>query len=98
MDKLEKAIADLHEIKDKIIPALSRMYGSGFSSVFACEKVEEKIDNAVELLKQQNGLMLALKQSNASNEYLNNSVSELGETINILKDEIKRLKAEQGQK
>ena len=53
MDKLEKAIKDLNEIKSKIIPVLSRMYGSGFSSVFACEKVEEKIDNALELLKEK---------------------------------------------
>lgn len=53
--------------------------------------------DALELLKQQNGLMLALEQSNASNEYLNNSVSELGETINILKDEIKRLEEQQAE-
>lgn len=53
MDKLEKAIKDLNEIKSKIIPVLSRMYGSGFSSVFACEKVEEKIGNAIDLLKEK---------------------------------------------
>ena len=53
MDKLEKAIKDLNEIKSKIIPVLSRMYGSGFSSVFACEKVEEKLNNALELLKEK---------------------------------------------
>lgn len=52
MDKLEKTIADLNEIKEKIIPAIARMYGSGFSSVFACEKVGEKFDNAIELLKE----------------------------------------------
>lgn len=57
MDKLEKAIKDLNEIKSKIIPVLSRMYGSGFSSVFACEKVEEKLDNALELLKEQKNLI-----------------------------------------
>lgn len=53
MANIEKAINDLEEIKSKLIPAISRMYGSGFSSVFACEKVEEKIDNAVELLKEK---------------------------------------------
>lgn len=50
--------------------------------------------DAIELLKEQNGLMLALEQSNASNESLNNSLSALEEIINILKDEIKRLKEE----
>ena len=53
MGKLEKAIADLNEIKGKLIPAIARMYGSGISSVFACEKTEEKLDNAIELLKEQ---------------------------------------------
>ena len=59
---------------------------------------EQAIVEIGELLKGQKGLMLALEQSNASNECLNNSVSELGEIINILKDEIKRLKAEQPKK
>lgn len=62
------------------------------------EPTVEALEDALELLKQQHGLMLALEQSNASNEYLNNSVSELGETINILKDEIKRLKEQQPKK
>lgn len=53
MADIEKAINDLEEIKGKLIPAIARMYGSGFSSVFACENMEEKINNAVELLKKK---------------------------------------------
>lgn len=56
MADIEKAAADLQEIKDKIIPAIARMYGSGFSSVFACEKVEEKLNNAIKLLKEQHSI------------------------------------------
>lgn len=56
------------------------------------------MDMAIKALENEYGLTLALEQSNASNEYLNNSVSELGETINILKDEIKRLKEQQPKK
>ena len=57
MADIETAIKDLEEIKDKLIPTISRMYGSGFSSVFACEKAEEKINNAIELLKEQKNLV-----------------------------------------
>lgn len=62
MADIEKAINDLEEIKGKLIPAIARMYGSGFSSVFACEKVEEKIDNALELLKEQQPRVLEYEE------------------------------------
>ena len=52
-------------------------------------------DAVKELLQEQKNLVLALEQSNASNKNLNYNVSELGETINILKDRIKQLQTKQ---
>ena len=39
MTDVKTVIEGLEEIRDNLIPALAKMYGSGFSSVFACEKV-----------------------------------------------------------
>jgi len=41
------------------------------------EDIAEWSADALELLKEQNGLMLALEQSNAANEYLNAEVERL---------------------
>lgn len=61
MTDIEKAIKDLEEIKSKLIPTIARMFGSGLSSIFACEQTEEKINNAIELLKSQQAKISFLK-------------------------------------
>lgn len=76
----KEAIKHLEEIKDKLIPTISRMYGSGFSSVFACEKVEEKINNVIELLKEQQAEINFLKTMQLKTVH-NMSEQELGEIV-----------------
>lgn len=76
----KEAIKHLEEIKDKLIPTLSRMYGSGFSSVFTCEKVEEKINNVIELLKEQQAEINFLKAMQLKTVH-NMSEQELGEIV-----------------
>ena len=85
MADIETAIKDLEEIKDKLIPTISRMYGSGFSSVFACEKAEEKINNALELLREQQ----------EAREHLSKGIARLNKLLDKKNAEIARLKEQQ---
>lgn len=56
MNDVKTVIEGLEEIRDNLIPALAKMYGSGFSSVFACEKTKEKFENAINMLNEQEKL------------------------------------------
>ena len=45
------------------------------------EDITQWVDDALKLLKEQKGLMLALEQSNAANKYLNAEVERLNELL-----------------
>ena len=89
MTDIKTTTKDLEEIKDELIPAISRMYRSGFSSVFACEKVEEKINNALELLKSQQAEIKRLK---SENELIRQNNKELDKQRIAFANKIEKLK------
>lgn len=89
MADIKTTTKDLEEIKNELIPAISRMYESGFNSVFACEKVEEKINNALELLKSQQAEIKRLK---SENELIRQNNKELDKQRIAFANKIEKLK------
>ena len=89
MDKLEKTIKGLET-------CLSTDDGD-----YKCERcpykntdlicIKENKRDALNLLKEQNSLMLALDQSNSANEYLNEEVDKLNALLRQQQDEIAML-------
>ena len=88
MDKLEKVIKWLEHCTS---------YGSTCDKCDYWEHNRNEDDphcgdvlmrEAIELLKEQNSLMLALDQSNSANEYLNEEVDKLNALLRQQQDEI----------
>lgn len=70
--------------------------GDGQQGGFKCQK--QACADALELLKEQKNLMLALDQSNSANEYLNEEVDKLNALLRQQQDEIAELTKQQNRR
>ena len=88
MDKLEKAIKGL-ECCYASFPKCKGCPVCPYEKICYHDKAcDELLKDALELLKEQNSLMLALDQSNSANEYLNEEVDKLNALLRQQQDEI----------
>ena len=95
MDKLEKAIKGL-ECCYASFPKCKGCPVCPYEKICYHDKAcDELLKDALELLKEQNSLMLALDQSNSGNEYLNEEVDNLNALLLQQQDEIAELAKQQ---
>lgn len=75
MDKLNETISNLQDIEANM-------------TFYKHHESAKVVRDAIELLKEQKNLMLALYQSNSANEYLNEEVDKLNALLRQQQDEI----------
>ena len=94
MNKLEKVIKGITCCMDLDNPdyacAICPYYRKNAYGENDCMR-GKLMPDAIELLKEQNSLMLALDQSNSANEYLNEEVDKLNALLRQQQDEIAML-------
>lgn len=82
MADIEKVIKGLERCLKHTCPAIySKEYKECEYTVGLYCGQDKLLNEALELLKQQHGLMLALEQSNAVNEHLNKEVERLNKLL-----------------
>ena len=92
MDKLEKVKKYLEHCMNNNGCDACEECAYGGESYLICKNL---VKDTLELLKEQNGLMLALDQSNSANEYLNEEVDKLNTLLRQQQDEIAELTKQQ---
>ena len=78
--------------REKVIKELDCLPTTVYDGFYQLRITHDLRDKVVKLLKEQNGLMLALEQSNAVNGYLNAEVERLNGLLKEQDAEIRQLR------